>query len=488
MNLQAATELKVLPVPRDVPIERRLFSFVQELIEKEDIDLIVCSERKGTAVMRALLEEIELPRLAWSWDRVVSTAAINEFDWTSYPIKRILFFDELVHHGHSMKRAKEEIVSLANKETEIVTAGFAVWNRCEQHPDFSYYASVDIVEYEQIRSDIIEMLQRFGSLLLDTEHLELSVRINCGIKEFYHALARASENGNAFSFLSGSDRLNLTIRKPDILDANQLAKWVPLGSNTTDVVAKCRVLEKDHSHFSIMPIFYPSTRCVIDEHWVAGLPEFIERRALVNPRPAYIFYIVGLLASVEVLKSIVAALSDLIRAERIVLETPKECFTHLKAMFPGINTEGLWEYVKSAVAESKLRRLDRSAKRVEVQHVPEETIRQMSYFLITEVLREMDDREWERDWDPDLPRGLTWAQLTKITEASKPLIDVDPRWWSIVPDRLIDGGILHTDVAEVTSSAGEPWAVRIFGPDSEVVAEKLRRQIAVRGAKWLPTI
>jgi len=484
VNTHVSSGISIPPPARDIPIERRLLSFIGDLIERQEIDLIVCSERKGTAVMRALIQEIESPKLRWPWDRVVSTAAVKEYPWSSSSVKRILFFDELVHHGRSLQRAKEELSHVIDTGTEIITAGFAVWNQCIYRPDFSYYASVDIAEYEEIRNDIILMLQRYGSLLLDTEHLELSVKINCGIKEFYSEIARASENGNTFSFLSGTDRLNLTIRKPEILEPEMLKKWVPVGSNVEDVVTKCNVLEKDHSSFSIMPIFYPSTRCVIDEEWISNLPSFINRDAFRKVRPTYIFYIVGLLVSIEVLKGIVAALSDLIRAQKIVLETPRESFTHLKAMFPAIDTDGLWRYVLGVVAESKQKKIGRSSRGVDVRHISEETLKPMSYWLVTQIQRELD----ERDWDPDCPKGVTWKELMQMAENTDQFVGIDPRWWSVIPDRLIDGGILHTDVAEFISSVGEPWALRIFGPDSEVVAEKLRRQMAVRGARWLPTI
>jgi hypothetical protein len=469
-------------VNHDVVIERRLLQFIEELILREEVDLIVCSERKGTAILRALIQEIRNPKLEWPWERVVSTAAIEEFDWSSFGGKTILFFDELIHHGYSLKRAKEKLSTFIKDDTRIISAGFAVWDRCECRPDFSYYSSVDIQSYVDIRNEIIGMLQQYGSLLLDTEHIELTVIIDCGIKEFYQELARASECGNAFSFLSASERLNLTIRNPDILEPEELNKWLTPGSNTKGVVWKCRVLEKDHSRFSIMPIFYPNARCIIDERWISNLPSFIDRKSIINARPTYLFYLVGLLASIEILKSVVASLNDLIRAQKIVLEVPKGDFTHLRAMFPMIDTEKLWDYVRNVVLKAKQHKLERSAKSVEVQHVPEKVLTNMSYLLISRIMKVIDQKEE----DTRLLRGVTWSQLDEIAKAGGELLKVDHKLWSIVPDRLIDSGMLHTDVEEVKSTLGEPWAIRTFGPDSEIVAGKLRRHMAVRGTKWLP--
>lgn len=467
----------------ELPLDRIILNFLQNIISREEIDLIVCSERKGTAVLRALIQEIQPPRLDWDWRQVVSTAALHEFSWSEFSGKRILFFDELVHHGRSLLRAKQRLNKLVPPHVEIKTAGFAVWDGCVHRPDFAYLPSVGLEEYVDIRNRIIKILQGYGSLLLDTEHLEITVRLDCGLKEFYHELARSSSSGNTFSFLSASERLNLTIWNPDILEPDELKKWLIPGSNTKGVVSKCRILEKDHTQFSIMPILYPNTRCVADKEWIERLPSFIDRKGLLTARPQYLFYIVGLLSSVEVLKGVVAALSDLIRANKIVLEVPQHDFTHLKAMFPLIDTDRLWEYVKEIVATSKLHKPNRSARAVEVRSIPKDKLIKMSYFLITNLVEVLDERS---DDLTDI-KGVPWFELDRIATAGEELMDVDHRWWSIVPDRLIDSGLMHTHVAEVRSSAGEPWAIRMFGPDSEVVTEKIRRQTAVRGATWLPT-
>lgn len=473
---------KSLPLNRELPVDRRLLGFINEIVVREEVDLIVCSERKGTAVLRALIQEIHPPRFEWSWKKVVSTAAIEEFDWSSFEGKRVLIFDELVHHGHSLERAKRKLSRYLKQGIEVKTAGFAVWDRCVHHPDFSYYSSVGLEQYVEIRNEIITMLQRYGSLLLDTEHLEITARIECGLKEFYHELARASEDGNTLSFLSASERLNLTIWKPDIIEPDELKKWLTPGSNTTGVVAKCRVLERDHNHFSIMPILYPNTRCVLDDDWISRLPTFINRESVIGARPTYLFYVVGLLASIEVLKGIVSALGDLIRAQKIVLEVPRDDFSHLRAMFPVIDTDLLWEYVKNVVAESKLHKAERSGRTIGVTNVPQKALLNMSYFLITHLVEQVD----RQGTDDEGTLGVSWSDLDRIATSGEQLIEANHKAWCVVPDRLIDSGLMHTDVKEVTSSNGERWAIRTFRPDSEVVAEKLRRHMSVRGNKWLP--
>jgi len=467
-----------------VPIERQLLGFIQQILTREHFDLIVCGERKGTAVMRALIAEITEPRLEWPWSQVVSTSSMDQFKWSAFEGTKILLFEELVHHGRTIKGKKALLRALAGNEVEVVTAGFAVWEQCEHRPDYSHYASIDSDTYTAIRSDIIYMLQQYGSLLLDTEHVELSVRLECGINEFYSQLARAAEDGNTFSFLSSSSRLNLTIQEPDVLEPQSLEKWLIPGSNTRDVVQKCRIIERDHSHFSVMPIFYPNTKCVVDEAWIKNLPPFVDTSVLNSAGPKELFYLVGLLASIELLKGIVVAMSDLLKEGKIVLEIPQASFSHLMAMFPKVDMHELWKYVRDVVTKAKLERPRRSLRAVTVRNLPEKTLQNMGFYLLTRLLREIDIEDGAEDG----VRGRSRKQLMNIAASAEDSIGVSGSAWGVASDRLIDVGLMVTTVEEITSSYGDPWAIRTFLPDSEIVSEKLRRQLAVKGSSWLPAI
>jgi hypothetical protein len=466
------------------PIERRLLSFLKELLDDGTFDLIVCVERKATALLRALIEEISEPRLRWQWSKVLSTASMDQFPWHLFTGRRVLLFEELVHHGKTMGRNKQQLATLVPDGVEITTAGFAVWYRCEAPPDFAFYASVDSEEYSTIRDELIRMLQVHGSLLLDTEHLELSVRLNCDVQEFYHALARSAENGNTSSFLSGADRLNLTVQKPDILQPEILNRYLIPGSTYDAVVRKCRVIEKDYGRFELMPILYPNVRCVIEEEWLRNLPPFVDVVSVKKARPRQLFYLVGLLASIELSRSIVASLGDLLRQQKLVLEVPEYCFQHLSAIFPAIDIAGLWKHVTDVVAESRQQKPLRSAASVTVHDVRNKTLLQMAYFVITQLVLDIDEHE---DACFDAPKGRSWAQVADITRRGSDLIGAPDAAWATVPDRLIDSGMLVTNVETVMgSSSNETWAIRTFHPDSEIVTEKLRRQMALRGNKWLP--
>lgn len=464
------------------PIERLLLVFLEEVLNREKIDLIVCCERKATAILRILVQEISPPRLQLDWHKILSTSAISQYDWSSFQGKRILLFDEMVHHGRNLEKQERELREYAPEHIEIITGAFAVWDRCDYEPKLSYYKALDSEICEEVREEIISMLQRYGSVLLDTEHIELTVRLQCGVRDFYNDLARSTSDGKTFSFLSGAGRTNLTIHDPDIVSEADLKRCLIPGSNTKGSVSKCRVLERDHELFSIIPIYYPNTRCVSNDEWLNNLPSFVDRDKLKNAKPKEFFYLSGLLASIELLKGVVSSLSDLRRKQRVILETPKEHFRHLHAVFPNVNVDGLWEYVRQLVGESRRIKPRRSRGSVQARNVPAARLQNLSFRTISRLLGEADD------YDPrsTLPKGKSWYELLCIAQESNQDMEPDPNELTVVPDRLIDGGLLVTNVEEVRTSKGEVWAIRTFEPAGEIVSDKLRRQIMVRGTSWLP--
>lgn len=55
------------------PIERRVTSLLNDALDNFKPHYIVTVERKGTALLRALIEQ---GRIDWSWERVLSTSSI----------------------------------------------------------------------------------------------------------------------------------------------------------------------------------------------------------------------------------------------------------------------------------------------------------------------------------------------------------------------------------------------------------------------------
>jgi len=459
-------------------IEQEFIYFINNILEREKIDLIVCTERKATSIIRALIEEIDEP-LQWKWDKVLSSLAICQFDWLSFSGTKVLLFDELVHHGKTLnnhKRRLDDVIKKSGRNgIEIITAGFTVWEKCEYKPDYAFFASVDAETYESKREKMVSMLQEYGSLLLDTEHVEISVRLQCGMRDFYDTLARDAEHGYTHSFISGAQRTNLTINYPDIINNKVLNSYLLPGSNTNNVVCKVRVVEKTHDKFSILPIFYPNIRCEFNDNWTRNLPDFIDKSYLLNASCSVLFYYVSLLASIELLRGIVSVLSELTRDERIVLEMPKEKVEHLISVFPRINIERLRRYISDIVSEAQMIKPKRGKQSAKALYVNEKK-------LLGLCGRVMNRMVLDNDYFPD---GISWKQLMQIAEEENKKIGLNPQEYTVIVDRLIDNSLIVTSIRELISHNGDRYVIRTFVPEGEVVSDRIRQQLMVRNPECL---
>ncbi len=461
-------------------IEKEILSFIGSIIKKEQIDLIVCMERKATAIMRALIEEIDEP-LQWEWNKVLSSIAIHQFDWSSFPGTKVFLFDELVHHGRGQVKSKlnlENAFKKANRDDiEIITGGFVVWEHCKNMPDYAYHGSVDAKTYEKKREEIVIMLQDYGSLLLDTEHVELSIRLQCGIGDLFDALARDAENGYTKSFISGAQRINLTINQPDIIDQEILDKYLISGSNTNNAVCKLRVVEKNHEKFSILPIFYPNIYCKFDSNWIDNLPDFMDKSYLTQASHDVLFYHVSLLASIELLRGVVSVLNDLIKDGLIVLESPQDKLKHLISMFPRINIKLLGEYILGLVSSSQKSKCLRGKHTSKTTNVDEKKL----LLLCERVMKRMVVKYVTS------PNGISWNELMQIAEVEnrKRNIGLDPNSYSTIVDRLIDNSLIITGIDDLIVSNEDRYVIRTFKSEGEVVSDKIRKQLMIRNPECI---
>jgi hypothetical protein len=475
----------------DIKIENLMLFFLEDILKKEQIDLIVCCERKATAILRCLIQEIEGAKLEWPWDKVISSKASSHFKWSSFEGKRILLFDELVHHGRNLDRELKKLISLVPEGAEVITATFACWVDCENPPIYSFYNNVDMETFECLRDQIIELLQKYGSLLLDTEHIEINVRLQCGLKDFYEELSRSAENGKTFSFISGTNRTNLTVNEPDVEDYNRIENLLPKGSNLRNVVCKCRVIKRSHNVYSIIPIFYPDIKFTELDDWTSRLPAFIDtynfRKKLDDNVYEEVFYISGLLTSVELLRGVVSSLGDLISKGKIILETPEDNLSHLKAMYPNVDINGLTKYMLGIVDESVKKKPKRPKKSTKVNNIEQSRLINLGYRTICRLALGIIDYEKKSDeYRRRFPKGSSWRELLRIIERYNSDLKPDSNEIRVIPDRLIDNGLLTTSVSKAINSKGEKWIMRTFEPEGEIVLEKIVQQLRVRGTRWLP--
>ena len=247
-------------------IEYKIRDFLQRAIDATKPDLIVPVERKGTAILRALIDNLEDAPLNWHWSKVISSAVLRGVSRDRLADHRILVFDELLRHGRRVDDTVKALLAHGVREENISTAVFAVHEDYTRELDHFRYNQLDDELYARYRQEIVEMLQRRGSLLLDTEHVEVLLRIEGSVKDFVDMLSACGEQVAVFR--SGSDRLNITLDKPKMLHREVLQTLLPQGSDLEGVVNKCRIVRTNNpSEFALIPIFFADTPEKAPSEW-----------------------------------------------------------------------------------------------------------------------------------------------------------------------------------------------------------------------------
>lgn len=237
--------------------EQKITTFLNYVINCFNPDYIVTVERKGTALLRA---EIEQGGVDWSWHKVLSTSAIPGLETNYLYKKRVLLFDDSVNHGHSMNNTADAITKKFD-DVNIATAAFVVHENCRRfkRPDFYFYLDLKDDLYEEVKKSIICFLQERGSLLLDTEHIEIPIDLKGSTDDFYKTVGSL---GKCIHFESiPAVNKNLTLFHPFRHTSyfESFKKYLPNGSNVDDGVFKCRLVSKSKSNrrISLIPICYP---------------------------------------------------------------------------------------------------------------------------------------------------------------------------------------------------------------------------------------
>lgn len=367
-----------------MPIKSMVLRFLREVIESECVDVLVPVERKGTALLRSLLETVGEERLDWQWENVVSTAALGGHAAEERIAGRtILLFDDLTRGGHHFADAEEQLQKLG--PAEIIKASLGVHKDYEDRPgesrsempDRYVYRRLGDEAYQRLRRDIIALLQEEGSLLLDTEHLELRVRANCSVSQFFssaanivsgvhladrHARSSASVPRGGVSFVSPGGRPNLTVCAPiraeegsvDVLLRKVRFVWLPDGRCTVIPICFPDVTEERTEEFSHH--IEDSGVFSSQGEGQTGTGGFLSD----SDRKRALFYRVGLVKSLELLGDVVGALRAM--GPRVTIDLATDCgsdgatgeapelgfrIRHLLSVYPGLHLHRLAETATS---------------------------------------------------------------------------------------------------------------------------------------------
>jgi hypothetical protein len=472
-----------------VPIKREIHTFLTWEIKKCEPDLIIVVERKGTAILRALKEWEEDP-LDWPWSKVISSNVVEELPDDYFRGKRILVFDEMMRTGIHIEELLKQFRARGvcdSHPSNLHVAVFAVHEPVSSERSFAYdsfYNYLAPTAYELKRMEVVKMLQQSGSLMLDTEHMEVRVQLRCNFNEFLKALRRRSQ---AIVFHSGDDRTNITVFYGDD-DAHQPPQGeFPNGTSFAHVVKKCRFVERASNEFAIIPIWYPSipkdlTNWPSEEEMTALLGD----GALKNDCGR--FYGAALLAALDVLKWVLKDLA-VIGCDNYSISLPRDpseansiggySLDHLQVMYPTLDIKKLTQDISKIEKESRHigTRLGKSSfKVIESPFVTDEELKRDAINLLQLIRHILDQRieRYEEYWQRSLkhhPFGLTAAEIFELGTR----LNLENVRTSALFDILIDEAFLVTHVQTINDDDGVCRIARTFEPDGEIVSEMIRK-------------
>jgi len=485
------------PSPAPVSITRQLHTFLSGQLHDFEPGLVIVIERKGTAVFRALNAWNE-ERLGWPWEKVISSSAVGQMPDEFFVGRKLLVFDDMTRTGTHIVELLEELEKRALWKPGSPNLRLAVFAAHAENSEgvpydsntriqfACFYRYLTSVDYERVRTQIIRMLQHAGSLMLDTEHLEVRVRLHGNFNQFVTALSRRAK---VVVFRSHDQLTNITVFYEDD-GIHQLPETpFPAGMKCKSIVKKCRVLQvrPGVDEYSIMPICFPSIPAGVE-----GWPTDLGVRELLgyggHTDDTARFYGTGLLAAIEVLRW---ALKDLgvLEDDAYTLNLPKDPYgdrgkggytlEHLRAMYPTLDLTRLTQIIAGVAMEARSEgKLLRSYKQ-DPKKLPlyEDTELRANALKLVQIMRlVLDRRVMEQGLFNEVPYpnpfGLTAQEIFDIGKS--PQLGWEEERTSTLFDILIDEGLLVTHVEKLHEGEGALRVSRTFEPDGEVVSKYVR--------------
>ncbi len=481
---------------RRIPMKNGMALFLNAQLRLWKPNLIIVIERKGTAVLRALMEA-DVP-IEWHWQNVISSKALTQVPTSQLLGKRILVFDDMMKKGTHLKELLGELrergVDVSSADTLRVVV-FAVHEESSRGkiventiiPHAWYRRGLTTPDYTDTRNEIVKMLQQSGSLMLDTEHLEVRVKLVGSFDRFVKALRRT---GNASVFTSAGSRVNITVLYED--DSIHLLpnEDFPEGTKIENIVKKCRVVQRSGSEFALIPICFPAIpagriwNCNREIATLLGSSVLGETATDVAR-----FYGVGLRAALHVLRWV---LRDLYAAapQEFSVSLPGNVgevrpgsgyhLAHLRVMYPTLDLDYLNKWIagveREAQSDGRLVRRTRF-EALTPPLLTDEELNRRAVWLLQAITRSLDRKRVEQYWRSGKhsaihPFGLTAAEIFYI---GKQQFGWERVITSTLFDVLIDQATLVTHVQTMHGPGAENSIERTFEPDGEVVSEAVRR-------------
>lgn len=456
--------------------------FLETVFQNIDPDWIITSERKGTALLRSYIDKLTDDRhKERMWHKVLSTDALDSPNSPSLETGNILVLDEGIFSGRGIRQT----LSILNQRkhvspTRIKIASFGIHEHFYDNDclpatpvDFWWLSNLPDYDYRDVREHLIQYFQQKGSLLLDTEHIEVPVRLRCGRLEFFDALCRA---GIGVQYSSHGGRLNLTIHNPLLMDEKELLSKMPPNTTIRNVIRKIRVVERAVDKFAIIPIFYPSIKCDVTPDEMSNIDSSLSKQAgsaITN------FHLVGIYSALHLLKVIFSCLYDLHLQNKIDIKNPlpgdsDDSLSHLLALFPNLDLLKLHTLINQFINEGLGHRLKDSVKQKQRCEATEGALYDNSLEELQRAILIEVERISEKV--PVPMKGASLADLIgRIINKDSKTKDIDQALLSTAIDRLIDEAHLVTDMENMQFDDGVNRYVRVFRIDGEMVLSDVRR-------------
>ncbi len=428
-----------------------LESFASDLVNDRSFDYVVPVERKGTALVRAALGASDETK----WRRILSSSAVNSISAPDRRL-RVLVLDDSVWSGRSLRAAVDAVRS-ALPQAEIVTAAFVTHIASVPDVDIAYYRRVDEECYREYRDAVVEYLQTKGNLLLDTEHVEVTARLDCSGQDFYSALAGW---GETIMFASGS-RVNCTVlRRPDQV-GGALLGVMPDYTDMSNAICKLRVVSRpnERNTHSLVPICYPNLNLHPETQYRNPNMPWTAAVGWDQERPtSRVFQAVGLSLSVELVIDAMMFLSEAL-PDKVQFDFAADGVDHLLATFPEADL---------AQVRGRLGRITTKRGRKTKRGVVDDPGLEILERLAQDVLDLCYDRLC---YETGFVRRISMVEILELVhKTGQPAARI-----SAALDLLIDSARILPEV-NYERSGSTTRVIRVFVPEGEVVKRKLVRR------------
>jgi len=484
--------------------KRELAYFLRMELDAWKPDLLIVVERRGTAILRAL-KEASNDSVDWPWAKVISSRALNQRPPEYYRGKRILIFDDMKRHGTHVERVLRCLREIDPSGATLAATRVAVF---AIHEDTSsaqtgwetvsqgwYYRGLTTEAYRNKRLQILTMLQRSGSLMLDTEHIEVRARLRVPLPIFLRSLTRRA---HVVAFRSLGGRNSFTVFFDDSDPAHQLPPDVlPAGCSMSGIVKKCRIIERGGNDFAMIPICYPGVP-ISSDRWPVRPADAELLGEGVHASDFGQFYGVALVSALFVLEWVlksVYASEDSVATIYLPQATAQEgtagySLEHLRVMYPTLSLTALAERINEVDAKAAHTGMSVKGRATHsaTAEQPDPSRMQLDAWHLLQLIRYTLDvmmaecRISEPTWTPSPSFGLTATEIFRLGDRLK-----FERWYtSSLFDLLIDAGHLVTHVGrrklvdDKNDAPHEEW-VRVFLPDGEMVSDLVRTYSLQRG-------